>query len=163
MSYIGVPLCSASKHSLKWFLHNGVFIFFFLLLDLITTAALTVMPLRLAPAGVWVTVRRASFLLKTVFCWRILDLQCCVTFCSAAKWCNYICILVHILSHYGLSQDIEYGSLCYTVGLFLFGHPVYNSLHLLISNSPSFPLPLPTPWQPQGHSLMSVSLFLLCR
>ena len=28
----------------------------------------------------------------------------------------YIYILVHILFHYGLSQDIEYSSLCYTVG-----------------------------------------------
>ena len=28
----------------------------------------------------------------------------------------YIHILFHILFHYGLSQDIEYSSLCYTVG-----------------------------------------------
>ena len=29
----------------------------------------------------------------------------------------YIYILFRILSHYGLSQDIEHSSLCYTVGL----------------------------------------------
>ena len=28
----------------------------------------------------------------------------------------YVCILFHILFHYVLSQDIEYSSLCYTVG-----------------------------------------------
>ena len=28
-------------------------------------------------------------------------------------------IVFHILFHYGLSQDIEYSSLCYTVGPFL--------------------------------------------
>ena len=28
----------------------------------------------------------------------------------------HICILVHILFHYGLSQDTEYNSLCSTVG-----------------------------------------------
>ena len=35
-----------------------------------------------------------------------------------AKWCSYTntYILFHILFHYGWSQDIEYSSLCYTVG-----------------------------------------------
>ena len=28
----------------------------------------------------------------------------------------HICILFHILFHYGLSQDIEYSSLCHRVG-----------------------------------------------
>ena len=28
----------------------------------------------------------------------------------------YAYIVFHIIFHYGLSQDIEYGSLCYTVG-----------------------------------------------
>ena len=28
----------------------------------------------------------------------------------------HIYILFHILSHYGVSQNIEYSSLCYTVG-----------------------------------------------
>ena len=29
---------------------------------------------------------------------------------------THIYVLFHILSHYGLSQDIQYSSLCYTVG-----------------------------------------------
>ena len=42
-------------------------------------------------------------------------------------------ILFHILFHYGLSQDIEYSSLCYPVGpcWLLILYNIYNSLHLL--------------------------------
>ena len=47
----------------------------------------------------------------------------------------HIYIVFHILFHYGLSQDIEHSSLCYTVG------PCYNSLHLLI---PDFQSILPS-------------------
>ena len=38
-----------------------------------------------------------------------------VNFCCTAKWVSYtyIYILFHILFHYGLSQDIDYHSLCY--------------------------------------------------
>ena len=46
-----------------------------------------------------------------------------------------ICKFFHILSHYGLLQDIEYSFLCYTVGPCFFKlHSTYNSLCLLISN-----------------------------
>ena len=38
----------------------------------------------------------------------------------------YICILFHILFHYGLSQGIEYSSLCYTVG------PLYLFIYLAV-------------------------------
>ena len=61
---------------------------------------------------------------------RIVDLQCYVSFWYIAKQFSfiysvihkykyiyiYIYILFHILFHYGLLQDIEYSSLCYTVG-----------------------------------------------
>ena len=39
--------------------------------------------------------------------------------------------------HYGLSLDIEYSSLCYTVGPCFFIRSIYNSLHMLIPNSKS--------------------------
>ena len=47
-----------------------------------------------------------------------LHLQCCINFCCTAEWFSYtyIYILFYILFHYGLSQDIEYRSLCYIVG-----------------------------------------------
>ena len=68
---------------------------------------------------------------------------------------SYIHILFHILSHYGLSHDAEYSSLCYTVGPCCLSHSVDNGLHLLTPNSQSDPLPpLPT-WQPPVSSLMS--------
>ena len=47
----------------------------------------------------------------------IVDLQYCVNFCCIADIQLYICIhFFHILFHYGLSQDIEYCSLYFTVG-----------------------------------------------
>ena len=60
----------------------------------------------------------------------IVDLHCCVGFCCTAKWFSCVCILTHththththiyillqVLSHYSLLWDIEYSSLCYTVG-----------------------------------------------
>ena len=53
------------------------------------------------------------------FNWCIIDLQCYVNFCCTAKWFSYMYIyvlLLNILFHCGLSQDIEYRSLCCTVG-----------------------------------------------
>ena len=59
-----------------------------------------------------------SWILKKSFYWSIVDLKCCVNFCYTAKWFSYICVCVcvlfHILFHYGLSQD---SFLCYKVEL----------------------------------------------
>ena len=77
----------------------------------------------------------------------IVGLQCCVNFYCTAKWFSYVCvslyvhILFHILFHYGLSQDNEYSSLCYTVGSELFMRPIYTSLHPLIPSILPQPLP----------------------
>ena len=47
--------------------------------------------------------------------WSIVDLQCVNFCCTANDSLIHIYILFHILFHYGLSQDIEYTSLCNTV------------------------------------------------
>ena len=52
-----------------------------------------------------------------------------------------MCSLFHILFHYCLLQDIEYSSLCYTVGPYCFICFIYSRLYLLIPNS-LFVLPL---------------------
>ena len=62
---------------------------------------------------------------------------------------------------YGLSQEIGYNSLCYTIRP---GYiPIlYNSLHLPATKSQSIPLPLLSPpWQPQVWSL-GLNLFHKC-
>ena len=46
----------------------------------------------------------------------IVDLQNCAHFCCMAKSVIHIYIIFHILFNYGLSQDTEHNSQCYTVG-----------------------------------------------
>ena len=46
----------------------------------------------------------------------IVNLQCCVSFRYTEKWFSYIDRLFQILFHCSLLHDIEYNSLCYTVG-----------------------------------------------
>ena len=80
-------------------------------------------PLPLPPPAVssvpWTTFQGKGYLWNG-FClkiWDIVDLQCCVNFCYTAKCLSYeqIYALSHSLFHYGLSQDIEYSALWYTV------------------------------------------------
>ena len=56
---------------------------------------------------------------------------------------TYIFILFHILFHYDLLQDIEYSSLCYTVG-----HCCLSVLYILVCiclpQTPNLSLPAPT-------------------
>ena len=76
------------------------------------------------------------FLFTNLFYWRIVDWKYCVNFYCTAKWLSYtfIYIVFHILFNYGLSQDIEYNSLCYTV-----------CLHLLIPKLSIHPSAAPRP------------------
>ena len=55
---------------------------------------------------------------KKLFYWNIVELHCCGNFCYTAKFIHvYIyTFFSHIPFHYGLSQDGEYNSLCYTEG-----------------------------------------------
>ena len=101
-----------------------------------------------------------DFYFKSSFfnCWSIVDLQCCVNFCCIAKLYN-----IHILFHYGLSQDIEYSPLCYIVDLIIYSIYNISSLHLLIPNSQSFPSPPPLPPATTILFSMSVSLFMFHR
>ena len=52
-----------------------------------------------------------------------------------------------MLFRYGLPQDIESSSLCYTVGPY-FIHSIYSRLHLLIPNFQFILPPPPPPWKP---------------
>ena len=109
------------------------------------------------------SLKKETYLFLNLFYWSIFDLQCCVNFYCTAKWFSYthIYILFHILFYYSLSQDIEYSSLCWTVG-----HCCLSILYiivciLLISNSQSIP---PPPLPLGNHkSVLFVSLFLFCR
>ena len=69
-----------------------------------------------------------------------------------------MCIYIHILFHIPLSQDIEYSSLCRTVGPCC--TTVYTSLHLLVSNSRPSLLPLPSSVATSSPFSMCVILFL---
>ena len=74
----------------------------------------------------WYILQHCSFFvcfhLIFIFNWSMVDLQCCVSFKYTAQWFSYIYIhiyihiLFQILFPYRLSQNIDYSSLCYTVG-----------------------------------------------
>ena len=54
--------------------------------------------------------------LKKWLYWNIFDLHGCVQLCSTAKWFSLCVYSFHILIHDGLSQDMKYSALFYTVG-----------------------------------------------
>ena len=88
-----------------------------------------------------------------------IELIYSVNYCCTAKWLSiHMCMYTlfkNILFHYGLSQDIF---LCYTVGPYT--HSIYNSLHLLIPSSQSFPLPIPSPLATTVSSLRPLQFIL---
>ena len=74
--------------------------------------------------------------------------------------CIHIHILFNIPFHYGLLQDTEYSSLCYTVGPCCL--PIlYNEFASANPKLPIHPSPTASPLAPTSLFSMSVSLF--CR
>ena len=59
-----------------------------------------------------------QYLSPFIFNWNLVDVQHYVNFCGTAKWFSYTYTHFFISFSYGLSQYIEYSSLCYTVGPF---------------------------------------------
>ena len=79
-------------------------------------------------------------------------------FLITAMWQNdiYKYIFSNILFHYGLSQNIEYSSLCCTVGpccLSILYIIVASTNAKLFHPPPTSPSPPPRPWQPPACSL----------
>ena len=82
------------------------------------------------------------FILISVFYWRIVDLQRCVSFWCTAKWLSYTYIYIFsysfpwwLITQYWIESPVLYSR------TLLFIHPVWNSLHLLIPTSQSMPHP----------------------
>ena len=90
---------------------------------------------------------------KKLFNWSIVDLKC-INICCTLKWFSYTYVYFSYLFHYDLSQDIEYSSLCDTVGYLLFISSIYSSV-ICQSQTPQLSLPHPFP------PLMTISLFSL--
>ena len=69
------------------------------------------------PLFIILSLVSSHFIYLKNFNWTIVELQCCVNYCCTVKWLSYthIYILFHIFFQYGLSQNIEYSSLCYTI------------------------------------------------
>ena len=74
----------------------------------------------------------------------------------------YVHSFLCILFHYGLSQNIEYSSLCCAVGPCL-SVLYYKSLHLIIPGSHASPHPTPSPLVTSNLFSLSVILFLFHR
>ena len=68
-----------------------------------------------AQLNVWLEKMSFAYCLFLIN-WCMIDSQCCVSVWCIAKWVSYvyihkyICLLFHILFHYGLLWDIENGS-----------------------------------------------------
>ena len=101
-----------------------------------------------------------DFLETVFFFWLKCNWLNTVVLIFAVQQCDcymHIYIYIYIYSYsysfpYGLSQDVEYSSLCYTVG------PCWPILHIIVciceSQTPNNSLPHPSPpWQPEVCSL----------
>ena len=66
--------------------------------------------------------------------WSIVDLKCSIRFCCIAKLISCTYIFFILIYNYGLSQGIEYSSLCCTVGPCCFLHLIYSQVVLVVKN-----------------------------
>ena len=100
--------------------------------------------------------------IMTFFYWSVVDLQCCINLCYAAKWLHaymYICIYVYrhisIYIYIYIYSFSYYFPLWFIIGYWieftvlysrtlLFVHPVCNNLYLLIPKPQDFPPASPT-------------------
>ena len=92
---------------------------------------------------VWLQQHKSNTVFLLKYSW--FKMLCSFFLYSKTQLCVHVWILFHILFHYDLPQDIEYRSLCYTVGPYC--------LPLLIPHSQSFPPLPPSPWHLQVCSL----------
>jgi len=94
--------------------------------------------------------------------WSIVDLQCCLSFRYAAKWFRYnisiyMCVCsLHILSNYIWLKDIEYSSLCHTVGLccYFIHSNVYMLEKAMAPHSSTLAWKIPWTEEPSGLQSM---------
>ena len=98
-----------------------------------------------------------------LFNWSIINLKYCVSFKCIVKWfVIYTYIPFQFLFYYRLLQDIEYSSLCYTVG-----SCCLPSLYIIVcicsSQTPNLSLPCLSPLVTVSLFSMSVNLFLFCK
>ena len=61
---------------------------------------------------------------------------------------RFFYVNLNAVFHYGLSQDIEYSALCYTVGPCSLAS-LYIIVFICQSHTPNPPSQIPFPWQPQ--------------
>ena len=108
------------------------------------------------------------FFFQTTFHWNIVDLLTNVVLVSGVQQSDsyiYVCMYTHILFqvifHYTLLQDIEYSSLCYTMGPYWLSS-LYIVVCICYSETSILSLP-PSPLVTVSLLSMSVCLFLFCK
>ena len=90
------------------------------------------------------------------FYWSIVDLQGCVNFCCTEKWFRYIYSFSYsfplwFITGHWIQLPVLYSRTFVSI------HPLFTSVHLLIPNSWSFPLPPPSPLGCQRFYLQDMS------
>ena len=99
-------------------------------------------PLVTASFSLWLLLKlKCSWFITS--CWLQMYSKLIQLYIQTFYICIYIYIIFYIPFHYGLLQDIEYSSLCYTVGPCCLS--ILYNVNLLIP-APNFSLPIPFPF-----------------